>query len=233
MNLILFIFNLRMHNFKIDYTDGVLIHNDVWDNEFAKGKDSHYMVNTYFLHQKIKRSLQTRPDQLGIISTIEEIETTSDKTLLTNNNVQARHWMRPSHCKFFVPYLIEIWYNNEVYITDVLDCKFKLVNFTLHPKDDRELYTWLNVIEKFKRDVQCDISIKNDTVASTSEFDHIVDVKYKTNDENKQYYLGLHVGRFYQPNSEMPDVCYHPDQLHNKNSLDIINDILYHYTTII
>ena len=58
-------------------------------------------------------------------------------------------------------------------------------------------------------------------------------LKYKTDDSNKQYYLGLHIGRFYQPNSQNPDINYHPDQLHNKNSLDIINDILYYYTTII
>ena len=118
-------------------------------------------------------------------------------------------------------------------MTDTLDCKFKLVNFTLHPKDDRELYTWMNVIENFKKDMQCDISIKNDTVYSTTEFDSIADVKYKTDDPNKQYYLGLHIGRFYLPNTQIPDFNYHPNQLHNKNSLDIINDILYHYIHII
>lgn len=91
----------------------------------------------------------------------------------------------------------------------------------------------MNVIEDFKKQTQCDISIKNDIVASTTEFDNIVDVKYKTNDANKQYYLGLHIGRFYRTDSQNPDVNYHPTGLHNKNSLNIINDILYYYTTII
>jgi len=222
-----------MHNFTIDYTDGLVIDNNTYDSEFAKGKESHYMVKTYFLHKKIKRSLQTYPDQLGITATIEELETISDKTLLTSNDCNLGCWVKPSFVKHFVPYYVEIWYNKELYIKDTLDCKFKLVNFTLHPKDDRELYTWMNVIENFKKETQCDISVKNDIVASTSEFDHIVDVKFNTNDENKQYYLGLHVGRFYQPNTQMPDLRYHPDQLHNKNSLNIINDILYYYTTII
>lgn len=222
-----------MHNFTIDYSDGLIVNNNYYNPEFAKDKESHYMVKTYFLHKKIKRSLQTHPDQLGITATIEELETQSNKTLLVVNNCDLNCWIKPSFTKFFVPYYVEIYYNKELYQTDILDCKFKLVNFTLHPKDDRELYTWLNVIENFKKQTQCDISIKNDIVASTSEFDHIADVKYKTNDDNKQYYLGLHIGRFYQPNSHMPDINYHPDQLHNKNSLDIINDILYYYTTII
>ena len=222
-----------MHNFTIDYTDGLKIENNFHDTQFAEGKESHYMVQTYFCHKKIKRSLQTHPDQLGITATIEELESSLSKTRLTTNHANLGYWSKPSFVKFFVPYHIDIYYNAELYQSDTLDCKFKLVNFTLHPKDDRELYTWMNVIENFKKQMQCDISIKNDTVASTTEFDHIADVKYKTEDANKQYYLGLHVGRFYQPNTNMPDMDYHPDQLHNKNSLDIINDILYHYTTVI
>jgi hypothetical protein len=222
-----------MHNFTIDYTDGLVIDNNHYDPEYAKDKDKHYNVKTYFLHKKIKRSLQTYPDQLGLTATIEEIETKSDKTLLTSNNCDLQCWLMPSFTKHFVPYHVEIYYNNELYMTDTLDCKFKLVNFTLHPKDDRELYVWMNVIEKFKRETQCDISIKNDTVYSTSEFDNIVDVKYKTNDPNKQYYLGLHVGRFYLDNTTMPDLNKNPDGLNNKNSLDIINDILYFNTTLV
>jgi len=170
---------------------------------------------------------------LGTTATIEELESISNKTMLSSNNCDLGCWLIPSFAKFFVPYHVDIYYHNELYQSDTLDCKFKLVNFTLHPKDDRELYTWMNVIENFKKQLHCDISIKNDTVASTTEFDHIADVKYKTDDVNKQYYLGLHIGRFYQPNTNMPDINYHPDQLHNKNSLDIINDILYYYTTII
>lgn len=222
-----------MHNFTIDYTDGLVINNNYNDVEFAKDKQSHYMVKTYFVHKKIKRSLQSHPDQLGITATIEELESTTDKTLLTVNNCNLNCWLMPSFVKHFVPYHIDIYYNDKLYQSDTMDCKYKLVNFTLHPKDDRELYTWMNVIENFKKQMHCDISIKNDTVASTTEFDHIADVKYNTDDTNKQYYLGLHIGRFYQPNTQMPDINYHPDQLHNKNSLDIINDILYYYTTII
>jgi hypothetical protein len=79
--------------------------------------------------------------------------------------------------------------------------------------------------------MQCDISIKNDIVASTSEFDDIVDIKYKTNDLNTQYYLGLQIGKFYKNNNLTPDIDYHPDGLHNKSSLDIINDILWFNTT--
>lgn len=222
-----------MHNFTVDYSDGLLINNSYYDIGFAENKEKHYMVKTSFLHKKIKRSLQTYPDQLGITATIEELETSSDKITLSTNDCYLGCWVMPSFTKHFVPYDVEIYYNGQLYQSDILDCKFKLVNFTLHPTHDRELYTWMNVIENFKKQMQCDISIKNDTVASSSEFDHIADVKYKTNDTNKQYYLGLHVGRFYVPNTQIPDINYHPNGLHNKNSLDIINDILYHYTTII
>lgn len=65
-----------MHNFTIDYTDGLKINNNFYDPEFAAGKESHYMVKVYFCHKKIKRSLQTHPDQLGITATIEELEST-------------------------------------------------------------------------------------------------------------------------------------------------------------
>jgi hypothetical protein len=50
-----------MHNFTIDYTDGLVINNNHYDAEYAKDKDKHYKVITYFLHKKIKRSLQTYP----------------------------------------------------------------------------------------------------------------------------------------------------------------------------
>ena len=222
-----------MHNFTIDYTDGLKIENNFHDTEFAKNKEQHYMVKTYFLHKKIKRSLQTHPDQLGVTATIEELESSSSKSHLNTYDCNLGSWVMPDLTKFFVPYHIDIYYNAELYQSDTLDCKFKLVNFTLHPKDDRELYTWMNVIENFKKEMQCDISIKNDIVASTTEFDHIADVKYKTEDANKQYYLGLRIGRFYLSDRQNPDVNYHPRGLHDKNSLDIINDILYYHTTII
>lgn len=41
-----------MHNFTIDYTDGLVINNNYNDVEFAKDKQSHYMVKTYFVHKK-------------------------------------------------------------------------------------------------------------------------------------------------------------------------------------
>lgn len=220
-----------MHQFIIDYTDGLLINNIGVDHTLIG--DPHYMVKTYFMHRKVKRKLYTYPDQLGIAATIEEMSSENDKTILSVNNNNLGCWIMPMVSKFFIPYFIEIYYNSELVQTDILDCKFKLVNFTLQPKNDKELYVWMNVIENFKKEVQCNISIKNDTVFSSSEFDNIVDIKFPLNDKNKQYYLGLNVGEFYQKNSKNPDFNYHPDGLHNKNSLNIINDILYHHTYIV
>ena len=91
-----------MHNFTIDYTDGLKIDNTVYDAEFAVGKESHYMVKTHFCHKKIKRSLQTHPDQLGTTATIEELESISNKTMLSSNNCNLGCWLVPSFAKFFV-----------------------------------------------------------------------------------------------------------------------------------
>lgn len=225
-----------MHNIIIDYTDGLKIECQYVDENLRKntGKDI-VSVKTFFNINKVKKTIVNKPSQIGTFACVEEISSENSKILLTYNelNLGCGCWIMPSFAKFFIPYHVEIWYNKELITTDSLDCKYKLVNFTLDPKDEKELYVWMNVIEKFKREMNCEVAIKNDTVYSTNEFDNIIDVKYKRNDPNTQYYLGLHVGRFYLPNTEMPDLNKNPDGLHNKNSLDIINDILYRYTTLI
>ena len=219
-----------MNKFTFDYTDGLKITNYI-DDSLLKNKITTYKGNLYYKHQITKKTLKTYPDQLGIYVNLEETITDSDKVLYGSFECPLGHWMLPNNKKYFIPYHVEIFYNDELYITDTLDCKYKLVNFTLHTKDERELYTWLNVIKIFKKQMQCDISIKNDIVYSTSEFDNIVDIKYKTNELNTQYYLGLQIGKFYKNNNLTPDIDYHPDGLHNKSSLDIINDILWFNTT--
>ena len=223
-----------MHRFTIDYTDGLLINNVFVDsNLLTPSSPRNYTAKIYFNHRKIKKYLHTFPDHLGVSATTEEIVTADDKTLITVSDCQLGCWTVPFFNKHFIPYTIEIGYGSDIIHVDKLDCKFKLINFNLEPKNDRELYVWMNVNENFKKEMQCNISIKNDTVFSTNEFDNIVDVKYPLNDPNKQYYLGLKIGRFYQPNSNNPDFLYHPDGLHNKNSLDIINDILYYHSYIV
>lgn len=222
-----------MHQFTVDYTDGLKIDNKYCDVDFANSKNNYrYGIKTYFQTKKIKKTISTVPDQLGTFLKLEE--TFCDESIFLNyTEINLGNWSIPSFEKYFIPYKIEIWYASQLYQTDILDCKYKLVNFTLHPKDEKELYVWMNVIQLFKKEMMCDISIKNDIVSNTTEFDNFVDVKYKTDDPNKQYYLGLNIGRYYHPNSENPDRLYHPDGLHNKNSLEIINDILYYYTHIV
>lgn len=223
-----------MHEFSIDYTNGLTISNKFYDLEYANKKNNHaFGVKTYFQTKKIKKTLSTTVDKIGAFIKLEETSVVDDHVFLSYVDSHLGCWLSPSLEKYLIPYHVEIWYAGELYMSDSLDCKYKLVNFTLHPKDEKELYVWMNVIQNFKKEMLCDISIKNDIVASTTEFDNIVDVKYKTNDDNKQYYLGLHVGRFYHPDSENPDRLYHPDGLHNKNSLDIINDVLYYYTHLV
>lgn len=221
-----------MLTYNIDYTEGLYINNTWFDS--SKIKSNQVECNIYAKFNKVKRKLTTYPNEYGSPFTEESIETFNDKYLITKFYAQHYNWYVPFFYKYFVPYHIEFVYENQVVYTNTLDCKFKLVNFNLNPKDDRELYVWLNVIEKFKKETQCDISIKNDIVFESSEFDSFVDVKFKSTDDFKSYYLGLNVGRFYTlQNSNNPDYNYHPDGLHNKNSLDIINDILYFQQNIL
>ena len=220
-----------MYTFTFDYTDGLRITNYTHNIDLLKNKPMVYKGNLYYKHQITKKTLKSYPDQLGICLNVEETITDQDKILYDQFECEINHWISPNNKKYFIPYHIEIFYDDQLYITETLDCKFKLVNFTLLPKDERELYTWLNVIKIFKKQMQCDISIKNDIVASTTEFDDIVDIKYPTNELSTQHYLGLHIGRFYMDNNLTPDIKYHPDGLHNKSSLDIINDILWFNTT--
>lgn len=223
-----------MHTFTIDYIDGLVIDNKLVDQSiFEKTKMNQFSVKVFFKSRKVKKSLVNIPSQLGTFSQIQELSTENENVFLLYKECHLGCWIMPSNAKYFIPYYTEVWYNHELVLSDSLDCKYKLVNFSLDPKDDKELYVWMNVIENFKREMNCDISIKNDTVYSTNEFDHIVDVKYPRNDQNKQYYLGLEVGRFYLPDTNMPNLDKNPDGLNNKNSLDIINDILYFYTSVI
>jgi len=131
--------------------------------------------------------------------------------------------------KGFVSYNIEITkrYTEEIIYSESFDCRYKLVNFTLHSNDIKELHTWMCAIKKFKDETNCEISIINDWIWENKEYD-FVDAYYRFKDNFNQYYAGYVIGRFGDENA--PDFYRNPDGLKNKTSLDIIEDILYHFT---
>ena len=85
----------------------------------------------------------------------------------------------------------------------------------------------LEFIKKFKDENNCEISVINDILWKNKEYDFI-DAYYRVEDNFTQYYAGFTIGRF--GNENTPDLYCNPDGLKNKTSLDIIEDILYHYT---
>jgi hypothetical protein len=222
-----------MHKFSLDFVDSsVKVHNNFVDSSLME--PDFYEVVFYTLLQEKETYLDNNPDGLGVVPTIREHSKGLLKKELYRQQVKLNHWFQPWFIHFLRPCCVEVFYDGKLVFTDSLDCKHKLVQFDLRPENEKELFTWMNVIEKFKKEMPCDIAIKNDIVHDSTEFDHIVDVKVKPGEDFKQDYLGLIVGRFYLGDSiDCPDPNYHPDGLKDKNSLEIIEDILYFNSKVI
>ena len=216
-----------MHGFLLDFVEGSVIHNTFVDPSLMDPE--HYEVVFYSLFQKKQIYLDNNPNDLGIIPTLKEYSEGLLKNEIFRSKIKLGHWFQPWFVNFLKPCSVEVFHDDKLIFTDRLDCKHRLVQFDLRSENEKELFTWMNAIEKFKKEMPCDIAIKNDIVYNSTEFDHIVDVKVKPEEDFKQYYLGLKVGRFYLGDStDSPDPSYHPDGLKDKNSLEIIEDILYY-----
>jgi hypothetical protein len=216
-----------MNNFKIDFSDGLYIENDhVDDSEIIKDLN-HFEVKIYSRSKKENYKLVHEKNSQGLMPKMQCFDESLYNRELFYLHLNFRTWVKPFIYKYLIPYHIDIFYNNKLEFSYSLDCRHKLILFNLEPKDEKELYLWMNVIDIFKKNMNCDIAIKNDIVYSTNEFDFIADVKYRKDNDTNRHYLNLNVGRFYIPNSQIADPYYHPDGLNNKNSLEIINDILY------
>lgn len=216
-----------MNNFKIDFSDGIHIENDSVDKSKIISDLNHFDVKIFTIFKKENYKLAHKKSDQGLLKLMQCFDEKIYKRDLSYLPLYFNTWILPFTYKFLIPYHIEIYYNNELEFSYSLDCRHKLILFNLDPKDEKELFVWMNVIELFKKQMNCDIAIKNDIVHSTNEFDSIVDVKYPRNSAINRHYLNLHVGRFYIPDSQIADPYYHPDGLNDKNSLEIINDILY------
>ena len=132
--------------------------------------------------------------------------------------------------KGLVPYEIEIRNadeDNALVFSESFDPRHRLVNFTLDSDNPETLHTWMCAIEKFKKETDCQISIKNDYLKENQKYD-FVECYWGAEESFERYYAGFQIGRFGDENH--PDLYRNPDGLKNKNDLEIIEDILYHYT---
>jgi hypothetical protein len=208
----------------IEYQNGLRITcYDLQDNT------TEFWIKIYIKQQKQNRKLVWEYNSVGG-KIVDEIITNNEdfKIPFAESALKHAHFVDYFY-KGLVPYHIEIYkrYTDDLIYSESFDCRHKLVNFTLDSTDPKELHTWICAIKKFKEENNCEISIINDILWENKEYDFI-DAYYRVEDNFIQYYTGFVIGRFGDKNA--PDLYRNPDGLKNKTSLDIIEDILYHYT---
>ena len=188
-----------------------------------------FWVKIYIKQQKQTRKLVWEHNSVGG-QAVDEIIINNEifKIPFAESGIKHAYFVDYFY-KGLVPYNIEIYkrYTNDLIYSESFDCRHKLVNFTLDSTDPKELHTWACAIKKFKNENNCEISVINDILWETKEYDFI-DAYYRVEDNFTQHYAGFTIGRFGDENA--PDLYRNPDGLKNKTSLDIIEDILYHYT---
>ena len=142
---------------------------------------------------------------------------------IKNNNFYKYYY------KGFAPYYIEIYdaSSNELVHTENFDIRHKLVNFTLDSENSSTLHTWMCAIHKFKKENNCQISITNNILKENQKYD-FVDAYFSPEENYTRYYAGYEIGRF--GTESAPDLHRNPDGIQGKNDLEIIEDILYHYS---
>jgi len=214
------------YSFKIDYRDGLCIHvHDQSTQPIEK-----FIVRVFIHKQQINKKLDyayNSADSKAIIETFinsEEFDIPWVENIIPNHN--HIRWFY----KGFVPYIIEIRHpeTNEVIFTEKFDLRNRLINFTLVSEDPKELHTWMCVIDNFRKEWGCDISIINTHLHQTQEYDWVT-AYFPNNAPWDQFYAGYTIGRF--GTKEAPDYFMNPDGVEGKNSLEIIDDILNFFWT--
>lgn len=212
------------YSFVIEYQNGLRITcYDLTDDT------TEFWVKVFIKQQKNTKKLVWENNSVGG-QIIDETLINSElfKIPFAESAIVSKHFTEYFY-KGLVPYHIEIYkrYTNDLLYSESFDCRHKLVNFILNSNDPKELHTWACTIKKFKDENNCEISVINDCLWEIKEYDFI-DAYYRVKDNFTQYYAGYTIGRFGDENT--PNLYYNPDGLKNKTSLDIIEDILYHYT---
>ena len=213
------------YTFRIDYSDGLKITLHDLEN-----KDNEFLVRIFLQKNKITSKLKWNYASSGGKWIEEEIiNSETFKIGWASNRIKNNNFYK-YYYKGFAPYYIEIYdvSSNELIHTENFDTRHKLVNFTLDSENPSTLHTWMCAIHKFKKENNCQISITNEYLKNNQNYD-FVDTYWSPEENFQRYYAGYTIGRFGTPNS--PVLHKNPDGIQNKNDLEIIEDILYHYTT--
>ena len=216
--------NQYPYTFTIDYSNGLKV--IVYDN---LDSENTFLSRVYIKKTKNQNKLKWAHNSAGG-HWVEEEFINSEEFYLSwgEHNIKSDHFY-VYYYKGFAPYYIEITDNKtqEIVYKEAFDTRHKLINFTLHSNDPKTLHTWMCAIGKFKKDNECQISITNDYLKENQIYD-FVDCYWSIEENFQRFYAGYNIGRFGTENT--PDLFQNPDGIQGKNDLEIIEDILYHYT---
>lgn len=212
------------YKFKIDYSSGLRVEAHDLTTPGTK-----FRVKIFIKKSKINSKLQWGLNQSGGRYIEEEFINNENFTIHWNEFLVGDNEYFQLHNKMFVPYNVEIYntITNELVYSESFDPRHKLINFTLHSTSPETLHTWACVIGRFKKENNCQISITNDYLKENQKYD-FVDAYFSPEENFQRYYAGYEIGRFGDEN--IPDFSKNPDGIKGKNDLEIIEDILYHYT---
>ena len=215
--------DISKYTFRIDYSDGLQI--TVHDLE---DPETEFLVRVFIKKTKINSKLKWEYAASGGKWIEEEFINAEDFLIGWGENHIKNGFYYTYFYKGFAPYYIQIFNtsNNELVFEETFDVRHKLVNFTLKSNNPETLHTWMCVIDKFKKENECQISIKNDYLKQNQKYD-FVDCYWGLEEEFERYYAGYTIDRF--ETEDAPNFFCNPDGLKNKNDLDIIEDILYHF----
>lgn len=217
----------KLYTFIVEYRNGLRV------IPYKAGEGNHmFEIRIYMNKTKVNTKLVWNTNSGGAKWVEEEtINSENFKLSWANTKLKSNHFQNYFY-KGYVPYVVEFHdlslpKEETLVFTDVFDTREKLVNFTLHSEDPITLHTWMCAIEKFKKENQCDISITNDYLKQNQTY-NFVDAYFSPSEEFLSYYAGYNIGRF--GTESAPDLQRNPDGIQGKNDLEIIEDILYHYT---
>lgn len=216
--------NLAPYTFIIDFTSGLKV--SCFDNQ---DPENTFSVRAYIKKSKIDNKLKWTYGESGGHYIESEVVNNDEFLILWGEQVVKSHFFYWFSYKGFVPFYIKITDNKteEIVYETSFDARHKLVNFTLHSEDPIVLHTWMCVLEKFKKENECQLSITNNYLKENQKYD-FVDCYWNTEENFDRFYAGYDIGRFGTKNA--PNLFLNPDGIQGKNDLEIIEDILYHYS---
>jgi hypothetical protein len=216
--------NVYPYTFYIDYSSGLKV--TAFDN---LDPENEFIVRAYIKKSKINSKLKWVHNSAGGSYVEEETINSEDFLIEWGTHVLKSNHYFVYYYRGFAPYFIEIVdkKSQKIVHTDLFDPRHKLINFTLHSDDVKTLHTWMCVLEKFKNENECQLSITNNYLKENQIYD-FVDCYWSVEENFERFYAGYDIGHFGTENA--PHLFMNPDGIQGKNDLEIIEDILHHYT---